>query len=108
VREVRTERTASSAPGRRVGARRATDATTSVPAGNSYLPLKTLATYAGLSVRTLRAYLYHRTRPLPHYRIGGKIVVRQSDFDTWAAQFRVDRAATSVDALVEDIVQGLG
>lgn len=76
--------------------------------GNSYLPLKALALYAGLSVRTLRAYLYHRTRPLPHYRIGGKIVVRQSDFDAWVTQFRVDRAATSVDALVDDIVQGLG
>lgn len=77
-------------------------------AGNAYLPLRALAPYAGLSVRTLRAYLYHRTRPLPHYRIGGKIVVRQSDFDTWAAQFRVERATTSVDALVDDIVQGLG
>jgi hypothetical protein len=38
----------------------------------------------------------------------GKILVRRSDFDTWAAHFRRDAAgADGVDALVEDILQGL-
>ena len=46
-----------------------------------YLSLRSLATYAGLSIRTLRGYLGRRHAPLPHYRIGGKILVRRSEFD---------------------------
>src|SRR3989441_6805490 len=40
-----------------------------------FLSLRALAGYAGLSVRTLREYLDQPTRPLPHYRVGGKILV---------------------------------
>lgn len=54
----------------------------------AYLSLKELATYSGLCVRTLRARLNDPLRPLPHYRIGGRVLVRASDFDTWAATFR--------------------
>jgi hypothetical protein len=32
-----------------------------------------------VSVRKLRQYLDDTTHPLPHYRIGGKMVVRRSD-----------------------------
>jgi hypothetical protein len=49
--------------------------------------------------------LRDRARPLPFYRIGGKILVRRSDFDAWAAQFRRDLVA--IDAMADDIVQGL-
>jgi hypothetical protein len=68
-----------------------------------YLPLTVLSRYSGLSVRRLRDYLHDPTRPLPHYRIGGKIVVRRSDFDMWASQFRVTIETTSIDALVTDL-----
>jgi hypothetical protein len=37
-----------------------------------YLPLKQLAGYSGLSVRTLRSYLAAPSHPLPCFRIGGK------------------------------------
>jgi Helix-turn-helix domain len=74
---------------------------------NDYLPLVGLARYAGLSVRTLRGYLTHPSRPLPHYRIGGKILVRRSDFDAWAAGFRAV-APDRVSALVADALEGLG
>ncbi|HYT73516.1 MAG TPA: helix-turn-helix domain-containing protein [Vicinamibacterales bacterium] len=73
-------------------------------ATDAYLPLKALSSYAGLSVRTLRGYLTDRTRPLTHFRVGGKILVRRSDFDAWVSQFRVSCASTSVDALVDDVV----
>jgi hypothetical protein len=56
-----------------------------------YLSLRALATYAGLSVRKLRHHLDDPTHPLPCYRVGGKLLVRRSDFDldaglsaTWA------------------------
>jgi excisionase family DNA binding protein len=72
---------------------------------DGYFSLKTLAGYSGLSVRRLRDHLTDRRHPLPFYRIGGKILVRRSDFDAWAAQFRRDSQA--IDALVDDLVQGL-
>jgi hypothetical protein len=74
-------------------------------AADRYFPLKALASYSGLSVRRLRSYLTDRAWPLPFYRIGGKILVRRSDFDAWAAQFRRDSVA--IDALADDIMQSL-
>jgi hypothetical protein len=72
-----------------------------------YLPLKALAAYAGLSVRTLRTYLTDPVQPLPFYRIGVKILVRRSDFDAWARRFRVERPGTNINTLVDDIVDGM-
>lgn len=53
-----------------------------------FLPLKALAAYVGLSVRKLRDLLGDGVHPLPHYRIGGKVVVRRSEYDAWAARYR--------------------
>jgi predicted DNA-binding transcriptional regulator AlpA len=71
-----------------------------------YLPLRALAQYAGLSVRTLRTYIVHPAHPLPCYKIGGKVLVRQSEYDEWAARFRCAPTST-VDALVADVLRGL-
>jgi len=64
-----------------------------------FLPLRALASYSGLSVRKLRQHLEDPAHPLPCYRIGGKIVVRRSAFDGWAAQFK-----TVGNLKVEDVV----
>ncbi|PYM41491.1 MAG: hypothetical protein DME12_11490 [Candidatus Rokuibacteriota bacterium] len=55
--------------------------------------------------RTLREYLDHPARPLPHYRVGGKILVRRSEFDTWVAHFRQadSRVARVVDEVIRDL-----
>lgn len=63
-----------------------------------YLTLKALAAYTGVSVRQLREYLVSPPLPraadaplpppLPHYRLGGRIVVRRSEFDRWMAAYR--------------------
>jgi len=74
--------------------------------GEGYLPLKTLAAYSGLSVRTLRGYLVHLSRPLPHYRVGGKLLVKRSEFDEWIGGFRAADPA-GIDAVVEDVLRGL-
>ncbi|MDA1092458.1 MAG: hypothetical protein O3A25_04180 [Acidobacteria bacterium] len=76
----------------------------SVEAG--YLSLRSLSGYSSLSVRTLRGYLSHPALPLPHYRVGGKILVKLADFDGWLAAFRVE-AAPQVDALVAEVLGGL-
>jgi hypothetical protein len=84
--------------------------TTSVPpAGDHYLPLVDLSAYSGLSVRQLRVYLVRpplprdagapTPPPIPHLRFGRRIVVRQSEFDRWAAAYRV--RPTEARALAE-------
>jgi excisionase family DNA binding protein len=71
-----------------------------------FLSLKTLASYSGLSVRKLREYLDDPRHPLPQYRVGGKILVRRSEFDAWIAAYR--RAGHSdVDAIVAAVMAEL-
>jgi excisionase family DNA binding protein len=70
-----------------------------------FLALRALAEYSGLSVRKLRDYLEHPTRPLPCYRVGGKILVRRSEFDAWMAGFR--RATPELDAIVRAVLDGM-
>lgn len=82
-------------------------ATPVVCVADAYMPLRLLATYSGLSVRTLRSYLVDRGSPLPHYRIGGKVLVRRSEFDAWASRFRVSTTG-AVDGLVREVLDGLG
>lgn len=73
---------------------------------DAYFPLKRLTAYAGLSERTLRTYLSHPVHPLPAYKIGGRVLVRRSEYDSWAARFRCV-APSSVDAIVSDMIRGL-
>jgi lambda repressor-like predicted transcriptional regulator len=71
-----------------------------------FLSLKALASYSGLSVRTLRTLLTAPAHPLPHYRIGGKLLVRRGDYDAWASRYRhVGRP--DVDGLVADVLRDL-
>lgn len=71
---------------------------------DAYLPVKALAVYSGLSVRTLRGYFTHATQPLPFYRVGGRILVRRSEFDTWVQQFRRVQDGSNVETVIDDIV----
>ena len=71
-----------------------------------FLSLKALATYSGFSRRKLSDYLDDLAHPLPCYRVGGKIVVRRSEFDTWIARYRqIGRA--DVDQIVSDVLRTL-
>ena len=69
-----------------------------------YLSLAALARYGGLSIRKLRAHLTDVAHPLPCYRVGGKILVRRSEFDAWMAAFR-QRGRVDVDQLVADVLR---
>ena len=74
---------------------------------DQYMSVRSLSAYADISVRTLRALLVRRHAPLPHYRIGGKILVRRSEFDPWAAEFKIVRPPLDLDAVVGDVMRGL-
>ena len=69
-----------------------------------YYTLKSLTTYCGIGLRTLRMYLTHPTHPLPHYRVGGKILVKRSEFEAWIRSFR-RAAGPGVDAMVAEVLK---
>lgn len=71
-----------------------------------FLSLRALAAYSGLGVRTLRDHLSDLTHPLPCYRVGGKILVRRSEFDGWIARHR-EVGRSDVDRLVADVLKDL-
>ena len=71
-----------------------------------FMSLRILASYSCVSVRKLRGYLQDPVHPMPHYRVGGKIVVRRSEFDAWMAAYRrVGQADVEgiVDAVMRDL-----
>jgi hypothetical protein len=72
-----------------------------------YMPLKALAAYSGMSVRLLRDCLVDPAHPLPHYRYGGKILVRRSEFDAWLAVYR-QAGRADVDRVVDEVLRDLG
>lgn len=77
------------------------------PVDAGYVSLPALATYSGLSVRTLRNLLVDPMDPLQHFKLPGKILVKKSEFDTWIERRRVktdDRP--NLGAVVDDIVAG--
>jgi len=71
-----------------------------------FLALQALATYSSLSVRKLRDYLEDHQHPLPCYRVGGKILVRQSEFDGWIAAYR-HHGRRAADAIVNEVLRDL-
>jgi len=71
-----------------------------------YLSVKALAGYSGLSVRTLRNLLIDPHHPLPHFRIGAKILVQRSGFDRWIAAFR-QSGDPDLDQIVDNAVREL-
>lgn len=71
-----------------------------------FLSLRALASYSGLSVRKLRDYLDDPAHTLPCYRVGGKILVRRSEFDAWVVAYRQTGRA-DVDRVVSEVLKGL-
>lgn len=69
------------------------------------LSLKALAAYSSLSERMLRGFLRAKDTPLPHFRIGSRILVRKSDFDRWLTAYR--EPATTADQIVDRLLADL-
>jgi hypothetical protein len=66
-----------------------------------YLDLKALSRYSCLSVQTLRSILSRPGGP-PHYKPGGKVLIKRSDWDSWMAQHRQE--PKDLDAIVEGVM----
>jgi excisionase family DNA binding protein len=77
-------------------------------ANGDYISMAALARYSGLSVRTLRSYLRDPEGPIPHYRVGRRVLVRRAEFDEWLRRFRKNVASADLDQLVGEITGGRG
>jgi excisionase family DNA binding protein len=71
-----------------------------------YFSKKQLSEYLGTGERTINEWM--KSRALPHYRIGGKILrFKRSEVDGWFEQFQVTEA-DPVDSIVDDVMQKMG
>ena len=71
-----------------------------------WLSLQAAAGYSCLSVRNLRGWLSHHERPLPCYRVNGKILLRRSELDRWLVGFRqnnTERLNQMVDETIREL-----
>ena len=71
---------------------------------DQYFDLKGLSAYASMGVSTLRDSI--KARGLPCFKLGGKVLVRRSEFDTWVEKFRVNKAR-NLSQLADDIMADL-
>ena len=71
-----------------------------------FLSLRALANYSCVSVRKLRELLEDSVHPLPHYRLGAKILVRRSEFDAWMTAYRKAGQA-DVGRIVDTVMRDL-
>jgi hypothetical protein len=72
-----------------------------------YFDLQALSKYCCCSVRWLRDRLVDTMCPLPHHRIGGKILIRKDDFDRWMQNFQSATSPAVLDNVVDDVLKGL-
>ena len=68
---------------------------------DQYFDLQSLSAYSSLSVSTLRDYI--RLDGLPCFRVRGKILVRQNEFDRWMSNFRI-HSVGDVNKIVDDAI----
>ena len=69
-----------------------------------YFDLQALAAYSSCSVRWLRDRLVDRLRPLPHYRIEGKILVKREEFDRWLSSSHIVNSPDGLIEIVDSVV----
>lgn len=71
-----------------------------------WLDLAALTEYACVSERTLRGWIHRSTNPLPAVRVGSKILVRRSTFDSWLENHRLKPVdvACIVDEMVASVM----
>ena len=58
-----------------------------------------------MSARLLRSFLAASDHPLPHYRVGSRVLVKRSDFDAWIQIFRHE--VTDPEAIAKRILMSL-
>ncbi len=69
-----------------------------------YLDLKTLAVRTSISVRKWRDHIKDPTNPVPHYVVGGKILVFWPEVHAWLQGYK---AQPEINKLVNEVLDSL-
>jgi hypothetical protein len=69
-----------------------------------YLDLKSLAPRTGISIRKWRDFIKDPVNPVPHYVVGGKILVFWPEVHAWLQQFR---SQTEITDVVNEVLNSL-
>jgi excisionase family DNA binding protein len=85
---------------------RETRATRPLAPWPEWLNFRQLTEYCGVSERTARSWIHSSGDPLPAVRVGGKVLVRKAEFDSWLERHRI-KSAGEVDAIVREVLQGV-
>jgi excisionase family DNA binding protein len=73
-------------------------------ANDRYDSLPELSQYSRLGQSTLRKYI--RLKGLPAYKVGGKVIVKRSEFDAWMKGFRLNREA-NINTIANDVLKSV-
>lgn len=67
-----------------------------------WLDLRALRQYACVSDRTLREWIHRPIDPLPAVRVGTKILIRRSCFDSWLEAHKLRRI--DVEIILKEMI----
>lgn len=71
---------------------------------DQYFDLKGLEAYSALKVPTLRDYI--NSGNLPCFKVKGKILIKQSEFDAWLESYRVNKKK-NINNIVDGVLNSL-
>ena len=77
---------------------------TAISLKDGYFDLPGLAKYCSLKVPTLRDHI--RSGDLPCFKVKGKILIKNSEFDHWLEAFRFNKKQ-DLDKIVTDILSDM-
>lgn len=69
---------------------------------DQYFDLRGLSAYSALAVGTLRDHI--RSGGLPAFKVRGKVLIKQSEFDLWLEGFRIEQ---NLDNIVDEVMDSL-
>ncbi len=73
-----------------------------------WLSLRGLGEYAQVSERTLRGWIHSPVDPLPAAQVGGKILIRRHEFDSWLERHKIQSLeGAQIDSIVKEVVEGV-
>jgi hypothetical protein len=75
-----------------------------LPEWPEWMDVRTLGRYCCASTRTLREWALLPDNPMPTKRVGGKLFVARTNFDSWMQSHASAGPGQDLNAIVEDIV----
>ena len=69
---------------------------------DQYFDLRGLSAYSALAVGTLRDHIW--SGGLPAFKVRGKVLIKQSEFDLWLEGFRIEQ---NLDNIVDEVMDSL-